>query len=326
MNNINMFDQIVQLTVDRYNIKPQSLQFLAQETNVLYKLTDNNDKKFLIKIFQENSSTLEDNLLEVHVMNLINAKGRLSIPSILSSRDGKKIQEIETDKLNPNVRTVIYSWLEGDDLGGNENEERFVQLGEITALLHESTRGEVIPKNFTPKKWNQVFYFQGEKLLYKDEKYQRFLSKEYHVIMDKIIPYLNNRLSSYYQMNESNLQLIHGDLNPWNVIVDGKNMHMIDFEDVMLGLPLHDIAILLYYYKYEAGYDFKDVKRLFFKGYEKVRPLPKFDEFDLDLFMTARRINFMNYILVISEDPRDFIDMSLARVKEFLFKYKLNDT
>lgn len=320
---MEMFDAVAKQAVDRYEIQLQEMNFLAEETNILYKLSDIKGNKFLLKIFQENSSTLEDKLLEVFAMKLVCHRGGISIPSILSSKDGSEIQEIKLDEDSSPMRVAIYTWLEGRDLEGNETKESFIQLGELIARLHIATYGEKIPKTFSPKRWDNVFYYQEDKVVYKDSKYQRYLSREYHEMMDRIIPYLNKQLSRYYRKNEEHLQLIHSDLNPSNVLVNGNEMHIIDFEDVLLGLPLHDIAILLYYYRYDEEYNFDEVKQLFFKGYKKIRPLPVFEEFDLDLLMTARRVNFLNYILVVSEDPSPFIEKSLPRVKEFIQKYKL---
>ncbi|WP_088036121.1 phosphotransferase enzyme family protein [Evansella clarkii] len=324
MNNPEKFADVAKLAIDRYDFKLKELYFLAEETNILYKLTDTKGNTFLMKIFQENSSTLEDNHLEVYVMNLVSKRGGISIPSILPAADGSEIQEIKIDEGRSPVRVAIYSWLEGEDLDGNENEDRFIQLGELTARLHVATYGEKVPETFSPKRWGNVFYYKEDKMVYKQSEYQRYLSKEYHEVMDTIIPYLNSRLSEYYQMNERDLQLIHSDLNPWNVLVNGNEMHIIDFEDTLLGLPLHDIAILLYYYRFEEKFKYDNVKQLFFKGYEKIRPLPEFKEFDLDLLMTARRVNFLNYILLVSEDPSNFIEKNLLRVKEFIYKYKLS--
>lgn len=324
MNNPEKFADVAKLAIDRYDFKLKDLYFLAEETNILYKLTDTKGNTFLMKIFQENSSTLEDNHLEVYLMNLVSKRGGISIPSILPAADGSEIQEIKIDEGRSPVRVAIYSWLEGEDLDGNENEDRFIQLGELTARLHVATYGEKVPETFSPKRWDNVFYYKEDKMVYKQSEYQRYLSKEYHEVMDTIIPYLNSRLSEYYQMNERDLQLIHSDLNPWNVLVNGNEMHIIDFEDTLLGLPLHDIAILLYYYRFEEKFKYDNVKQLFFKGYEKIRPLPEFTEFDLDLLMTARRVNFLNYILLVSEDPSNFIEKNLLRVKEFIYKYKLS--
>lgn len=321
MDNIEKFNTIATLAVANYNFKLQEIKFLAEETNILYKLTDDKGNPFILKIYQEDSCSLENILMEVYMMELVSQKGEVSVPFIMTAKDGSKIQEIKIDEDSEPKQVVVYSWLEGKELDGNENEERFVQLGELTAKLHNATYGATVPKTFSPKRWDSVFYYHQENVVYKDSKYQHFLTKEYHDIMDKIIPYLNHQLSSYYQKNEENLQLIHSDLNPWNILVHEKAMHVIDFGDILLGLPQHDIAILLYYYRYEEEFNYKEVQQLFFKGYERVRPLPMFEEFDLELLMTARRVNFLNYILTVSEDPSNFIEKSLLRVKEFINTY-----
>lgn len=323
MNNLDKFTDVVKLAVDRYDIQIHEIRFLAEETNILYKLTDVKGKNYLLKIFQEHSSTIEDNHMEVFVMDLVSRRSEISIPSIVTSKDGSSVQIIKVDEGSSPMRVIIYSWLEGEDLDGNENDERFIQLGEMTAQLHVATQSVKIPENFSPKRWDRIFYYKEDRSVYKNKEFQHFLSKEYHEIMDNMIPFLNNELLRYYQMNEENLQFIHSDLNPWNVLVSGDIMHIIDFEDVLWGLPLHDIAISLYYYRYEEELNYENVKRLFFKGYEKIRPLPQFEEYDLDLLMTARRVNFLNFILIASDDPSSFIEKSLPRVKEFIHKYKL---
>jgi Ser/Thr protein kinase RdoA (MazF antagonist) len=175
--------------------------------------------------------------------------------------------------------------------------------------------------NCLQKVWDKVFYYKGEEAVYKKEEYQKFLSKEYHEEMDKIIPFLNKELSSYYEKYTDHIQFIHADLNPWNVKLYGSELRLLDFEEAMLGLPIHDFAIMLYYYDYDEAFDFELVKKLYFQGYERVRNLPVFTDYDLDLLMTSRRVNFLNYILQISEDPKSFIETSIPRVKDFISKY-----
>jgi len=44
-------------------------------------------------------------------------------------------------------------------------------------------------------------------------------------------------------------------------------------------------------------------------------------DYDLELLMTARRLNSINYSLILFDDPRDFIDKNIMRVKEFISTY-----
>jgi len=317
------FLEVAKLALARYDLKVKDVSFLVEATNMLYRVEDHSGNQFVLKIFEEESSTIEDNLAEVFLMNHIAEKNLVLLPSVLPAMDGSFVQVVESKATEQPKRLALYTWLVGEDLDGNENRERFIQLGELIAKLHEATYGLRIPEHLSPKKWDKVFYYNGESAIYKNAEYEPILSSEYHEVMDAIIPLLNEGLASYYQKNAEQLQLIHADLNPWNVRVSGDRLSVLDFEEALLGLPIHDIAIALYYYAYEDDFDFEEVKGLFLQGYEQVRPLPPFTDFDLDLFMTARRVSFLNYILTVSEDPGEYIKMSIPRVKDFIKKYDL---
>ncbi|MDP5276776.1 phosphotransferase enzyme family protein [Chengkuizengella axinellae] len=317
-------DQIAELAADRYDLQIADMSYFTEETNTFYKITDVNGKSYALKIFQEESSTLEDNQVEIYFVNLVSQSDNISIPSIVSAKDGSQIQTIHSKYASTPKRVVLYTWVNGEDLDENENDQRFIKLGELTAQLHNATYRASIPTELSPRMWNKVFYYKGEEAVYKHKKHQKFLSSEFHDLMDHIIPYLNEKLSSYYENNINEVQLIHADLNPWNVRVDGEDMHILDFDDVMLGLPIHDFSNMLYYYRYNDNFDYHQIKKLFLQGYEKVRELPHFTEFDLELLMTGRRVNFMNYNILVNEDPKPFIETSIPRVKDFLKKYEIH--
>jgi Ser/Thr protein kinase RdoA (MazF antagonist) len=160
----------------------------------------------------------------------------------------------------------------------------------VTAKLHKATEGIVIPSNIHSKKWDKVFYYRDEVPVYREDKYQQFVDQEYHEVMDYIIPYLDKKLQNYYIT--ASAQLIHADLNPYNVWTYKDEIRVIDFEEAMYGLPVHDFAISLFYYKYDDKFDYPKVYDLLFEGYKKERKLPEFSERDIELFITARRVNF----------------------------------
>ncbi|MEI5905525.1 phosphotransferase [Bacillus spongiae] len=315
--------KVAELSAERYHLQVKQLEFLSDETNFLYKVIDSFGDVYALKIFEEEYSSLEDNLTEIFFMDIVNKTNHISAPRMIPGKDGEKLQVISSDYTSTPKYVSVYSWLDGEELEGNENDKRLVQLGELTAHLHNATYGISVPTELTPKMWNEVFYFKGEQAIYKQEEFQKHLSKEYHQIMDSIIPYLNNKLSSFYKNNIEDIQLIHGDLNPFNIKVQDEQMHIIDFADSMLGLPIHDLSIMLYYYKYNESLKFDEVKKLYFEGYRKIRDLPEVTDYELDLFMTARRVSFLNYILEVSEDPTNFIERNISRVKDFLKKYNI---
>ena len=305
--------------LSHYNLSIKTLEFLAEETNIFYKVIDTDDNKYVLKIFQEESSTIEDNLAEVFLINEISGKTDITIPAIIYSKSDEAITTIETECFDTLKRTALYKWVDGTEVDGHENDAIFFAMGQLMAKLHLATKDTIIPDDIHPKKWDKVFYYRDEVPVYKQEKYQLYLDDNYHSVMDFIIPFLDKALPKYYTGQKP--QLIHGDLNPWNIRLHKGVLRLLDFEEAMFALPVHDIAIMLFYYKYDKNFDYKTVKQNIFSGYSSIAPLPDFTEYDIDLLITARYVNFLNYVLLIDDDPKEYCMSYIKRVEEFIEKY-----
>ncbi|MEX1378286.1 MAG: phosphotransferase [Eubacteriales bacterium] len=303
----------------QYDIHIRAVVFLAEETNVFYKVVDTTGKKYALKIFQEESSTIDDNLAEVFLINEISTKTDIKVPSVIASKSNQSITVVETDCFDTPKRAALYSWVNGVALDGHESDQLFYALGQMTAKLHVATKDTIIPSSIHPKKWDKVFYYNGEVPVYKEEKYQKYLSDEYHRLMDFIIPFLDEELPKYYLGAKP--QLIQGDLNPWNVRLHGGELHLLDFEEAMFALPVHDIAIMLFYYKNDEKFDYENVKKNIFSGYSSIAPLPEISEYDIDLLILARFVNFLNYVLLIEDDPTEYCTTRIKHIQNFIDKY-----
>ena len=65
--------------------------------------------------------------------------------------------------------------------------------------------------------------------------------------------------------------LIHADMHPGNVLVDGDRLTVIDFDDAGLGWHAYDIAVALVYQQRRPA--FGDLERAYLAGYRSVRRL-----------------------------------------------------
>ena len=158
-------------------------------------------------------------------------------------------------------------------------------------------------------------------MVYHDEKYVIYFSEEVRIFLDRFIAYLDDILPKYYKEDSF---LIHADLNPWNVKLHDGEIRLLDFEEGMLGNAVHDIAIMLFYYRYDPNYNYDEVKESYLKGYSNISLLPKFTDFDIDLLIMARTANFINYVLYIEEEPGNYIKTRILRLKDFVERYNLN--
>ena len=118
--------------------------------------------------------------------------------------------------------------------------------------------------------------------------------------MDDVVAGLHAR--SCGQSFEIPLQiLIHGDLHFWNVHLHRGKLYAIDFEDIMLGYPLQDVAVTLSYGREREGYP--AWKEAFYQGYSSIREWPVKDQAQMETLIAARSVMFINYVARIDPKP-----------------------
>src|SRR5262245_64361213 len=65
--------------------------------------------------------------------------------------------------------------------------------------------------------------------------------------------------------------LIHADMHPGNVLVDGDKLTVIDFDDAAWGWHAYDIAVALVHQ--QSGTNLEAFERAYVAGYRSVRPI-----------------------------------------------------
>jgi Ser/Thr protein kinase RdoA (MazF antagonist) len=303
-----------------YDLEVSEVSFMCEETNVFFKVKTVSDELYALKIFQEASSKISDNLAEVFFIDVVKDKTDLNVPTVIKTKHDKEIVLVE-DEEGKEKRIALYEWLDGVEIDENETLETFYDIGKITATLHLGTKGVTYPTNITPKRWDKVFYYIGEEAEYMNDEYQKYVDERYIKVMDKIIPYLDKSLSALYDGQET--QLIHGDLNPFNIMKNDEEYQIIDFEEAFDALPVHDLAIHFFYYEFDDRFEFEEVIREFMKGYHEIIPVTDFQFPEIEMLMTARRVNFLNYCLTVMEDPSKYIEKNIPRVEAFMEKYDI---
>ncbi len=95
------------------------------------------------------------------------------------------------------------------------------------------------------------------------------------------------------------MQLLHGDFHPWNVKVRQSRIAAFDFEDLMWGWPIQDVATTLYYFHGDP--DYRMLADAFAEGYRSVAPWPASDQSEIDTFLMGRALVLANFVLASAE-------------------------
>ncbi len=311
--------KVAKKALESYNLSYSKVEYFIEETNIFFKVYS--DSMFMLKIFQEESSTLEDNLVEVYFLNQISKTTDIRVPKVMLNKYEEPITIVENIDFDTIKRVALYDFIEGDEFNGNETNELFFELGMQIAKIHDVSDKLNIPKEIIPKKWDKIFYYRDETPIYNNPENHKFYCDDDRLLLDKIIPFFNQELRKRYDFPH---YLIHGDLNPWNIKVHNKEIRFLDFEEGLIGNEIMDLSICLFYYRYDPNYNYQEVKDHIFEGYRTIRKLREISDYEIDFYIIARTLNFINYILVINDNPSSYIQERMRRVREFISNYSIS--
>lgn len=97
-----------------------------------------------------------------------------------------------------------------------------------------------------------------------------------------------------YGKTENNYGLIHADLRLANLLMEGKQIKVIDFDDCGFGWHLHDLASALSFI--ENRPIVPSLVNAWLEGYKKVLPFTDTDFEEIDTFIMMRRLQLTAWL------------------------------
>ena len=214
----------------------------------------------------------------------------------------------------PNGETVectLFLWADGQPLAAHLTETNYRELGRLSAALHEFGARWKPPEGLKPLLWNQTMYYEGSRLQVVDPQYRAFISTSEARIVKEVVAAADAELSQLAR--EAHGIYLHGNIEMWNVLTTGPGeLRLLDFEDVMHGDPVLDIAITLYYGRERN--DYRALSSAYEEGYRSVRPWPVRDSRQLDILTAARATMLLNHALQTESDKQSVTERLLPLI------------
>ena len=179
----------------------------------------------------------------------------------------------------------------------------FNQFGLEIARLHEVSDSWIGAKTCDRPSWN-LSGLIGEMPLWGRFWENPELTAKERTLLVEFRNFANNKLDALSA--KLDYGLIHADLVPANVMVDGNAIRFIDFDDGGFGYRLFEIATALL--KLQDEPDYHVLKTALLAGYKSLRDL---DTEALDLFLALRAMTYVGWN--ISRQNEDEIGKRNAR-------------
>lgn len=297
--------------LEDYSIEPRRLSLVGGFTNVIFRV-DAAEGTFALRVdlFQDHSDTDAD--IELGWIEGIAADTDVSVARPKRTADGRLYTHASAEGVPGERRCTLFGWVPGVALAKRVSTEQLHRLGALSAMLHDHGQGWTPPTQ--PMPWDRPFYWPEavDPYVLDLPKHAHHFDAERRSVIKRAVSIVEPMFAEVVE----GAQLVHGDLHLENVHVAHSTLWAIDFEDVMWAHPVQDVAITLYYVRSEP--EPEALRAAFRSGYESVRPWPETRPRQVDAFIAARELMFINFVLNVLDDPSEFYDNVFPRLRAFV--------
>jgi Ser/Thr protein kinase RdoA (MazF antagonist) len=282
---------VAEAAVSKWPLRPLRIELAAHRENAVFRV-DAEEGVFALRLHRQGYRSDVELQSEMHFMAAL-AKSGIAVPRPIVSNAANIVEHIA------DVQASVLTWLSGRSLGKSgvpldipDRVFTFERFGNLIARMHDVTDQWQRPQTFQRQSWDI------EGLLGDAPQWGRFwenprLTSEQQKILIAVRSKLRHELSS----QPFDMGLIHADLVSENILVDGSDLRIIDFDDSGYGFRLQDLATALV--KHEAEADFESLKQALLRGYQTLRPL---DAVKVDLFLFIRHLTYVGWVVPRMED------------------------
>ncbi|MBO9468215.1 phosphotransferase [Tropicibacter sp. R15_0] len=269
-----------------WGLEGAEVTLIAARENTVYRL-DHPAGKFALRLHRAGYRTDAQLTAELDWMAWVSQSG-LSVPTPRMSLSGSHLQIVD------GIQVDVLGWLEGGtldrslpEMGAATRELTFETLGRNMAKLHIASDAWPAAGDSARPVWD-ANGLVGDAPLWDRFWDNPALSDGQR---DLLLAFREKARSDLAALAPSlDYGLIHADLVPGNVMVQGPQLHLIDFDDGGFGFRLFEIATALL--KNLTLPDFDTLKSSLISGYHAERQL---DMTHLDLFLALRAVTYVGW-------------------------------
>jgi len=294
--------------LQQYALDVVRLRLVTNNMNGIFRLDTGDGQKYILRVtLPEGGHSLDHVAAEMDWLAALTRETNLSAPRPLPARNGRLVVEASAPGVPEPRLCVVFTWAPGKDLADDMSAANIAGLGDLMAQLHLHARTYQPPARLSLLRFDRPFPFPEPVVLF-DEAHAALFPQERRVIYETAIAWAQTCIDRLQASGEA-MRILHGDLHQWNVRLCRGVLSPIDFEDLMLGWPVQDIATTLYYFPPEQ---YASLRAAFQEGYTRRCAWPEREPGEIDAFIAARGFGLANFIL---NDPNPEWK---GRVEEFI--------
>lgn len=283
----------------RWNLAPDApLRLLTISENATFLAEDSSGKPIVFRVHRPDYHTIDEIRSELAWIEALRADGVAATPKPLRMADGELLGAFDD---HGSLRHVAaFEFMSGAEPTPGENlTQWYATLGGITARLHQHVRNWRPGPKFNRKTWD-FGATVGDRAYWDDWRAGLGLDAAGRALVQRACNVLEKKVGAYGAAPER-FGLIHADLRPANLLVDGDRLGVIDFDDCGFSWFMFDFAAAVSFMEHEPF--IPELEEAWLSAYARVAPVTADDIRIMPSLVMLRRIQLMAWVASHAETP-----------------------
>ena len=289
-------DTMAQQALEAWGLQSARYQLVSAVENVVFRVEPDDGQALVLRLHRSWYHSLDELISERQWTRALNDYG-ISTPVPVPALDGSDYVLVK-DSLSGEARYAGMSqWVDGEILdntiaNSDDFAGHFRRLGELAARIHNQASGWQPPAGFTRHSLD-ADGFMGLSPFWGPFWASPELSASERTTFEHLRETIHGLLSRL-ESGPRVYSMIHADLHPRNLVVNGERLHVIDFDDAGFGWHMYELAVGLF--SYQSHPHFSEMVAAVFEGYREIRPLSTESAALLPVFLLVRTLALVGWL------------------------------
>lgn len=299
-------ETVAQQALEVWGLQSARRKLVATRENIVFRVDPDDGQPLVLHLHRPGYHSLEELISERQWTHALSDRG-ISVPVPVQALDGRDYVLVENSMSGEARYAGITHWVEGKMLyhiisSSGDFAPNFRRLGRLAARMHNQASGWEPPSGFvrpwldadglmglSPSPFTGPFWALPE------------LTASERARLEHLRGTIHDRLLRL-ETGPVTYSMIHADLHPGNLVVNGERLHVIDFDDAAFGWHMYDLAVGVYHYQGDPS--FPEIVDAVFEGYREIRPLDTESTALLPVFLLIRTLDRIGWLVNRPDVPR----------------------
>jgi len=298
---INGLLKLVHDSLEWWGIEQADTKLLKYRENAVFAITNRRtDERYAMRIHRAGYHSNAQLRSELQWMNALDEAG-IHTPPVVPAENGELFIVMGHESVPESRQIDLLGWVDGTPIGTIENDLEFdpdqvkqnhFMAGKLAARIHNHSESWELPAGFTRRSWDEAGLI-GDEGHFGCFRKLGILPHDQRDLLLEARRLILKRLETFGK-SPDRYGLTHADFLPENLLADGDDLRIIDFDDCGFGWSMMDIATSLFFLVGEPSY--AAAYEGLVAGYRAERELPDEHLEMLPTFLLTRGLNYLAWV------------------------------